>query len=556
VLHIKASDAENDPISFEVTSSDPSAVSVSLQTGPFLEMVIESRPSGQPAVSLGRLVIQLFPDLAPNTVARIQSLVESGFYNDVIFHRVIPNFVIQTGDPEPDNLLVNGTGVEFNDEFNTQLIFSGDGQLAMANRGKDTNDSQFFVTIGEQRGLDFNHTIFGQLVRGFDVRDAISTVDTDADNRPTTDIVIASASIIQNQSDAVILIRSTSDSAAATITVRATDSNNESSTEDFLVTSFTDLTNDPPILGPVTNKVTQANTPLTFTLSGTDLEGDALEFKAEVLNTPAQAAVRVNGNQVTVTPVTGFVGTIDLLVGVRQQGATSRGTTADPFDTQRITVTVEPLPPPPPDPRTPNERFVDEMYEQLLGRAPDALGRAGFTHLLNAGMPRQGAVLMMQTSHEYRVRLVQEMYNDLLGRDPDPLAWNVAVGFLTLGGRPEKLRALIMGSAEYLRQNSLSSGGFLGAVYLDIFGRPIDPLGQATYAPLLEAGAPRPLLVELLLRSREAQEQFVQGLYLEHLQRPADPVGLDVHADHLAAGVREEFLVAGVLGSDEFFQSL
>src|SRR5205807_1605596 len=118
------------------------------------------------------------------------------------FHRVIKNFVSQAGDPTGTGS--GGPGFTFDDEFNPQLVYSGNGQLGMANSGKDTNGSQFFVTVGPQRFLDFNQAIFGQLVRGFDVATAINNVAVDSNDKPTTAVVISSATVIQDTTDAVI----------------------------------------------------------------------------------------------------------------------------------------------------------------------------------------------------------------------------------------------------------------------------------------------------------------------------------------------------------------
>ena len=117
--------------------------------------------------------------------------MNQNFYDNLTFHRVIPDFVIQGGDPKGDG--TGGPGFQFDDEFTPSAIFSGNGQLAMANSGKDTNGSQFFVTLGPQRALDFNHTIFGQLVRGLDVAQAIANVPTDSNDTPTTPVVITGA---------------------------------------------------------------------------------------------------------------------------------------------------------------------------------------------------------------------------------------------------------------------------------------------------------------------------------------------------------------------------
>ena len=169
---VQGSDADGDTLTYTVESSTP-GVQVSVRTGhPFLRISV---------AGFGDMDFQLFDDLAPKTVETIRGLVKSNFYDNLTFHRIVPNFVIQGGDP-----LGNGTGgpgFQFDDEFHPDAIFSGDAQLAMANSGKDTNGSQFFVTIGPERHLDFNHTIFGQLVRGRDVLTAINAVATDAAGR-------------------------------------------------------------------------------------------------------------------------------------------------------------------------------------------------------------------------------------------------------------------------------------------------------------------------------------------------------------------------------------
>lgn len=294
----------------------------------------------------GQLEFQLFNDTTPDTASLIAGLVKSEFYDGLTFHRIVPNFVIQGGDPAGTGS--GNVGFTFDDEFNLNSIFSGSGQLAMANSGKDTNGSQFFVTLGTQRILDFNHTIFGQLVRGFDVLQAIDQVPTDSNNKPLTPVVITSAKIVQDNTDAVITLSTTAAAgASANLTITATGSDGSVATETVKVSVVADVNssntpiNDPPILGPIGDQVTPVNTPLVFNLTGSDLENDSLDFEALLQGSSAtNATATVSGSQVTITPNNNFKGQLQLLVGVKDHGATSRGSTSDPFDTQLITIGV------------------------------------------------------------------------------------------------------------------------------------------------------------------------------------------------------------------------
>jgi peptidyl-prolyl cis-trans isomerase B (cyclophilin B) len=129
----------------------------------------------------GTIVFDLFDDDAPMTVANFRDLASKGFYDGIIFHRVIPDFMIQTGCPEGRG--TGGPGYTFEDEFNEHKIVRG--ALAMANAGPNTNGSQFFVVTTEAAPwLDGKHTVFGQVTAGMDVVDAIEGVPTGAQDRP------------------------------------------------------------------------------------------------------------------------------------------------------------------------------------------------------------------------------------------------------------------------------------------------------------------------------------------------------------------------------------
>lgn len=181
-------------------------------------------PKATIKTSLGDISLQLFPDQAPKTVKNFVELAKQGYYNDVTFHRVIPDFMIQTGDPT-----ATGAGGEsiyghpFADEFSPEL-FNLKGAVSMANAGPNTNGSQFFIVtnrnlstnlIGQmeaagyptevieayQNGgtpwLDFHHTVFGQVVSGLDVAIKISQVKRNFEDRPEEAVLIKAIEIIE-----------------------------------------------------------------------------------------------------------------------------------------------------------------------------------------------------------------------------------------------------------------------------------------------------------------------------------------------------------------------
>ena len=135
----------------------------------------------------GAIEAELFDEDAPKTVENFLKLSREGFYDGVIFHRVIRDFMIQGGDPEGTG--TGGPGYTFEDEINEHKIVSG--ALAMANAGPDTNGSQFFVvTAGEAPWLDGKHTVFGRVSAGMETVDAIESVETGAGDRPVEPVVI------------------------------------------------------------------------------------------------------------------------------------------------------------------------------------------------------------------------------------------------------------------------------------------------------------------------------------------------------------------------------
>jgi peptidyl-prolyl cis-trans isomerase B (cyclophilin B) len=135
----------------------------------------------------GAIELELFDDDAPKTVENFRKLAADGFYDGVIFHRVIPDFMIQGGDPTGTG--TGGPGYTFEDEFNDHKIVRG--ALAMANAGPNTNGSQFFiVTTGAAPWLDGKHTVFGQVTSGMEAVDAIEGQPTDGRDKPLEDAKI------------------------------------------------------------------------------------------------------------------------------------------------------------------------------------------------------------------------------------------------------------------------------------------------------------------------------------------------------------------------------
>jgi cyclophilin family peptidyl-prolyl cis-trans isomerase len=135
----------------------------------------------------GSIEVELYAEDAPTTVGNFLKLAADGFYDGVVFHRVIPDFMIQGGDPTGTG--TGGPGYQFEDEINDHRVERG--ALAMANAGPNTNGSQFFIVTTEAAPwLDGKHTVFGRVTSGMDVVDAISEVERDARDRPREDVVI------------------------------------------------------------------------------------------------------------------------------------------------------------------------------------------------------------------------------------------------------------------------------------------------------------------------------------------------------------------------------
>jgi cyclophilin family peptidyl-prolyl cis-trans isomerase len=146
--------------------------------------------------SQGTITLELFPDVAPKAVENFEKLAEKGYYEGIIFHRVIDGFMIQGGDPTGSGYGGKSVwGVPFEDEYSPEVRFDRPGLLAMANSGPKTNGSQFFITLAPTPWLNDKHTIFGEVIDGMDVVEAIGKTEVDPSNKPTVEVKIESVTI-------------------------------------------------------------------------------------------------------------------------------------------------------------------------------------------------------------------------------------------------------------------------------------------------------------------------------------------------------------------------
>jgi cyclophilin family peptidyl-prolyl cis-trans isomerase len=290
IIPVTATVTNGRPLTYTVTGSTNAMAIVMHTNNPFWKLNVAqacaaNAPGAFPTpfrggtatvTNVGDMIFMLFPEYAPQAVSIFQGLSASGFYNsNTIFHRVVSNFVIQGGDPQ-----TNGNGglvFQYNDEFNPQAIFSGNGQLALANSGKNTDGSQFFVTVGQQRILDFGYTMFGQLVRGFNVLSNIDGTAVDTNSRPLANEIITQAAFVPDTSDTVITLTATNRPGVTnTITLVANDGVGGLATNTFTAVSITDSnSNNQPFIVPniTTNLIAPVNVTLTNLIVAGELDG-------------------------------------------------------------------------------------------------------------------------------------------------------------------------------------------------------------------------------------------------------------------------------------------
>ena len=152
-----------------------------------------ANPTATIETNRGTIGVELFEERAPVTAGNFIKLAEDGFYDGVIFHRVIEGFMIQGGDPEGTG--TGGPGYTIDDEFHPELRHDAKGTLSMANAGPNTGGSQFFITLAPTPWLDDRHAVFGRVIEGMDVVDEIGSVPTGRSDRPAEAVRMESVTI-------------------------------------------------------------------------------------------------------------------------------------------------------------------------------------------------------------------------------------------------------------------------------------------------------------------------------------------------------------------------
>lgn len=322
IIPVTATSPGGRALTFSATSST-NRITVQVRTNsPFWKMsVVQAAPALAPGAfqtpfrggvvtvtNVGDMTFMLFRDIAPHSVDVIQGLTASGLYtSNTVFHRVIAGFMNQGGDPQTNGM--GGAVFRYNDEFHPHAIFSGSGQLALANSGKDTAGSQFFITVAPYRFGDFGYTILGQLVRGFNVLSNINNTPTGANNRPLADVIITKASFVPDNFDTVLTLVGTNlAGVSGTISVIADDGAGGRTTNYFTATTVADANVETPFFYPntVTNLVAPVNVPLTNIIAATNLQGSAVYWfdywqdynstNSTLSSTSGQLVVRPNTN--------------------------------------------------------------------------------------------------------------------------------------------------------------------------------------------------------------------------------------------------------------------
>lgn len=386
-LHVPldASDADSEILSVSVEVADENAVEAEVITG--------NRSLRLDVAGFGTMLFELFEQRAPRPTARVIELVESGFYDGLLFHRVDDGFVLQGGDPNGDGTGGSSLG-NFDDQFHPDLQHNRPGVLSFAKTTDDTNNSQFFITEQTPRHLDFNHSVFGQLVEGEDVREAISKVAVDMDDRPLDPVVIESATIINDTQNAVVLLRALQEDAQTDLTVTVMDDDGNTFRQTIAVTTTADASDAAPYLADLpSDAVVVAGESYGFALPAVDLEDDDVSFVGQYASDPAGSTASLDSatGAFLVNTADDFVGEIDFAFGVRRTVPDSH------IDTQLFQLRVASRYLNPDDPYDVDHSTEVTANDALL--IINALNRSGGT----ISLPVDDALVQLNDTLDYNV---------------------------------------------------------------------------------------------------------------------------------------------------------
>ena len=345
IVPITASDEDGDRLTYTVTSSNKDIKVRMHESTTWVKIHLKS--TGTFGNVEGDMVFQLFGDFAPETVRSFVNLVKTDFYDGLKMHRLAnlgstdkTAWILQGGDKA-------GTGsgpsaFTLDDEYHRNGIFTGKGQLAMAKSSDDTSGTQFFITDRPTRHLDYDHTIFGQMVRGFDLLDdIIDKVAADTQGTPRQAINITSAEVVRNKTDGVLIIEAGKDETGR-IRVEASDGTN-TDTQVFNVRSFADTSNaEPYILRPVVDRVAPNGEYFDVSMKFFDLEGENAIFNAQSASLFGSNATfaKVQEDVFRIVPNRGYSGPLAFDFWVYRPGAGVDTTKAGALDSQRVVFMV------------------------------------------------------------------------------------------------------------------------------------------------------------------------------------------------------------------------
>jgi cyclophilin family peptidyl-prolyl cis-trans isomerase len=361
-MPITASDPDGQPLHFAATVSNKKVTAVFAPSSNRSLLINVSGVDATNGAFTGAMVLQLFEDITPLTTARIIDLVNSNFYNGLLFQRVIKGFVAQGGGATNDPNFESG--VTFDDEYVASLIYDGFGQLGMANMASssgnnsthDSNSSQFFITDVDlsidnptntsPKSLNFEQPIFGQLTSGFDVLAEIMSTPVGLNDQselsaPLSNVVINTASIITNSQDAVLRLTAAQKfRGTVTVTVSATNAANKSVTQALQVNVITDTNTSPAFLGPIPSNITVTqNVAAAFVVTSTDIDGLPIYPAWLDLDTyPYLTNMVVTYNPktklISFSPDLTLTGVVNMIIGVTDR--------IHNYDTQQSTLTFLP----------------------------------------------------------------------------------------------------------------------------------------------------------------------------------------------------------------------